>query len=234
MTRPLLWFLIAAVTTIFADQLIKETVSRRLATSGPLVDDHYLVVQTPQEAWVPARAVLSGEFTLASATTIDQIARHHTRILGGLPPDPDELLPPGTHLQVMNRKIALWDGVVELKYLENRDASFGLSTKTVGLGLYGLALIGAAIFAACAMMLYWAPRDRAEYPLGLGLVGGGSLANALDRTFRTGVIDYVSVADFPLFNFADVAIVIGGALLIFQLAEWIIWRRFAPAAGLVD
>lgn len=228
MLRPLAWFLVAVLATVLLDQAVKEGASRRLAKSEPAGLHHYLVVETSPDTWEPTRTALDEEFAFSSDAEIDHIARHHTRILGGRIPDPDELLPPGTHLQVLNRDIVLIPGVLKLEYLENRRAAFGILTARAGIGVSGLALIGMAIFAACSLMLYFAPRDRAEFSIGLGLVGGGSVANAIDRTFRGYVIDYVSVVDFPTFNVADVAIAIGGALMLFQLAEWILWDRYGP------
>jgi len=51
----------------------------------------------------------------------------------------------------------------------------------------------------------------------------GSLCNLIDRVFYKGVIDFIilSYADmsWPVFNVADIAIVIGVGILIFQLEE---------------
>ena len=64
--------------------------------------------------------------------------------------------------------------------------------------------------------------------VGLGLVAGGTLGNAYDRLVHQAVIDYVSIPNFHTFNFADVAIGLGGLLMLFQLALWLVWSRFHP------
>ena len=56
---------------------------------------------------------------------------------------------------------------------------------------------------------------------GLGLIQGGAIGNVIDRAFRDGdgflagaVIDFLEIGDFwPVFNIADVAIVVGGIVV---------------------
>ena len=57
--------------------------------------------------------------------------------------------------------------------------------------------------------------------LSLGLILGGVFGNLLDRIFYQSVIDYLSFTffgwDFPVFNFADISIVIGVLLILLEL-----------------
>jgi signal peptidase II len=57
--------------------------------------------------------------------------------------------------------------------------------------------------------------------LGLGLVLGGALGNLVDRLVRDGsgflggaVIDFIDFQWWPIFNVADMAVTIGGVLLV--------------------
>jgi signal peptidase II len=58
-----------------------------------------------------------------------------------------------------------------------------------------------------------------------GLVAGGALGNVIDRLFRGdgfmrgAVIDFIDFQWFPIFNVADMAVNVGGALFI-------IWSLF--------
>ncbi|MDP4692080.1 MAG: signal peptidase II [Ilumatobacteraceae bacterium] len=57
----------------------------------------------------------------------------------------------------------------------------------------------------------------------VGLVAGGAAGNIVDRLFRGeawlrgAVVDFIDLQWWPVFNIADAAICIGGALLVFTL-----------------
>ena len=57
--------------------------------------------------------------------------------------------------------------------------------------------------------------------VGIGLVIGGAIGNVLDRLFRAGdgflggaVVDFIDVQWWPVFNVADMAITVGGVILV--------------------
>lgn len=56
--------------------------------------------------------------------------------------------------------------------------------------------------------------------LGLGLFLGGALGNVVDRVLYGEVVDFfdVRIINYPIFNTADTAIVIGGIVLV--LTSW--------------
>ena len=60
----------------------------------------------------------------------------------------------------------------------------------------------------------------------LGLVLGGALGNLVDRAFRDGsgflggaVIDFIDLQWWPVFNVADMAVTIGGVLLVLTASK---------------
>ena len=89
-----------------------------------------------------------------------------------------------------------------------------------------------ALIIVCAIG-YWARKITSRsWGLVLGLVLGGSLGNLTDRIFRTGtshgffrgeVIDWISLPHWPIFNFADSAIVLAAVL-----ASLLSIRNIAP------
>ncbi len=52
---------------------------------------------------------------------------------------------------------------------------------------------------------------------GLGLAIGGATANLVDRLWWDGVIDFIDVEFWPVFNVADLAIVAGLALAVWSI-----------------
>ena len=69
------------------------------------------------------------------------------------------------------------------------------------------------------------------YTPAVGLIIGGALGNVVDRLFRSpgwfrgGVVDFIDVQWWPIFNVADIAVTVGGTLLLLSTL-----RTTAPAA----
>jgi len=56
-----------------------------------------------------------------------------------------------------------------------------------------------------------------EYALSMGLLLGGALGNLYDRFEHGGVVDYIywhCWFDYPVFNYADIVVVIAVAILL--------------------
>jgi signal peptidase II len=71
--------------------------------------------------------------------------------------------------------------------------------------------------------------------ISVGLIIGGAIGNVIDRLFRSpawlrgAVVDFIDLQWFPIFNVADMAITIGGALLV--LASWLAGRHLEAVSG---
>ena len=109
-------------------------------------------------------------------------------------------------------------GFLDLVMVWNRGISYGLLAQNSSLGRW--LLITLAFVVAFGLWL-WAVRART--PLGAaatGLVIGGALGNGIDRVVHGAVADFFLVHAFDfnwyVFNVADVAIVIGVVLLLFD------------------
>jgi lipoprotein signal peptidase len=101
----------------------------------------------------------------------------------------------------------------------NRGISFSLFARDSAAGQTALL---ALTLAATGLLAWWLMRTRSVLPaVGLGLIIGGALGNAIDRIAHGAVIDYLDLhalgRHFFVFNAADAAINIGVALLILDL-----------------
>jgi signal peptidase II len=101
----------------------------------------------------------------------------------------------------------------------NRGISFSLFARD---SAAGEAALLAVTLAATVLLAWWLIRARSALPaVGLGLIIGGALGNAIDRLAHGAVIDYLDLhalgRHFFVFNVADAAINIGVALLILDL-----------------
>ncbi len=113
--------------------------------------------------------------------------------------------------------------VLRISYTRNDGGAFGI----LG-GQSGLLLIGSAVAVAFVLwMLLHGPPARTT-ALGCGLILGGAAGNLLDRLIVGDVVDFLDLEFWPLrqwpvFNAADIAIVLGVAVLFLA--------AFRPDAG---
>ncbi|MGY3713990.1 signal peptidase II [Sutcliffiella cohnii] len=68
------------------------------------------------------------------------------------------------------------------------------------------------------------PKDQMIFGIALSLMLGGAIGNFIDRLLRKEVVDFVNTYiftyDFPIFNVADSALVVGvGIVLVLTLLE---------------
>lgn len=114
----------------------------------------------------------------------------------------------------------------QLVYVQNTGAAFGIGANS-GSALVPLLLNGGAILVFMMVAIYSlkSPINERLLQTGLHLILGGAIGNLIDR-FRFGsVVDfldfYVVIGGrehhWPAFNVADSAIVVGIALLFFDM-----------------
>ena len=113
------------------------------------------------------------------------------------------------------------DFIFEITYTQNTGAAFGL-LKSASNAFLVIAFIASAVI----IYYYRHVHPRAlMIRVAMGLQLGGALGNAIDRVTRGFVVDFLHVYyepvgfDFPIFNVADSAVVIGVALLILLLGR---------------
>jgi signal peptidase II len=104
-------------------------------------------------------------------------------------------------------------GVLHLTYAQNTGAAFGILRDS------GLLLGVLSLLFLLVLILFGAttPLSSRGVRLALGAGLGGALSNLLDRFSRGYVIDFIDFRVWPVFNLADVAIVVGLGLLCLRL-----------------
>lgn len=97
-----------------------------------------------------------------------------------------------------------------LSYVSNPGAAFGILPDQRGLFLV-------LAFFVLASVLYLALKiagERMILQYALGFILGGTLGNLVDRLFRGRVVDFLDFRVWPVFNVADMALVVGALLLL--------------------
>ncbi|EHM91897.1 signal peptidase II [Coprobacillus sp. 3_3_56FAA] len=102
-------------------------------------------------------------------------------------------------------------------YAHNTGVAWGMFAGKLGL------FIVVAIIAAVVMIVFFRKTKSEEVltRFGLVLTFGGMIGNLVDRIFLGYVRDFIDVIifnyNFPIFNIADMAVVIGVALIIVEI-----------------
>lgn len=98
--------------------------------------------------------------------------------------------------------------ILELDYVENRGAAFGMLQ---GRRIYFL-VIAAAVFFLFAWLLLKLPPEKKyrKIHIALSFILAGAVGNTIDRGARGYVVDFIyfKLIDFPVFNVADIFITV--------------------------
>jgi signal peptidase II len=87
-------------------------------------------------------------------------------------------------------------------------------------------IIGIVALVVIVILLVSVGRSSSRlYPLAVGLIVGGAIGNLIDRLFRDpgwlrgAVVDFIDVQWWPIFNVADIAVTVGGVLLLYTSVQ---------------
>jgi signal peptidase II len=123
------------------------------------------------------------------------------------------------HVSPAHRPIRVLGGLIYVEQARNSGAAFSVGT--------GATVMLTAISVVVVIVIVRAARRMTSpaWAISLGLILGGAVGNLIDRFFRAPspgrghVVDWISAfgpdgARWPIFNLADAAIVVGGAVAV--------------------
>ncbi len=121
------------------------------------------------------------------------------------------------YLAIINLKnhptVVLWDGVLELNYLENRGSAFGMLQNQK----FFILFIGVVFLAVILFFLFKLPEEKkfCTVHILLSAIVAGGVGNMIDRLRFDYVVDFISfvLIHFPIFNVADCYIVVATIVL---------------------
>ena len=111
----------------------------------------------------------------------------------------------------------LINGVLELNYLENKGAAFGMLQNQKAFFIF----VAVVILSVICYVIYKIP-DNKKYRILhilLSLIAAGAIGNMIDRIRLNSVVDFIYfvLINFPIFNVADMYVTISTAVLVILL-----------------
>lgn len=118
--------------------------------------------------------------------------------------------------------------ILSMTYVRNYGAAFGI--------LQSQTLLLTAVAGSVVWLIWYNRRRLQDYSklsrLGLAIALGGVVGNAIDRLRLGYVVDYIDFHVWPVFNLADINIVLGALLL--GIGIWLEDRRSSRRKSIVE
>lgn len=124
----------------------------------------------------------------------------------------DQLVKYFVEVNLLGKSIKVIDNILNFSYVQNTGAAWGIFSENSW-----ILLISVPIFIILiGIYVYKTHKGRIELALG-AIIVGGAIGNYIDRLFRGYVVDYIDFHIWPVFNFADICIVLGCILFIISV-----------------
>ena len=127
-----------------------------------------------------------------------------------------------SHRLSLHDSIPVIPGFFRIVHAENPGAAFGLFADSPAEWKVSLLILFSLIALVIVSVLLWKNSHRlTSTGIGLALILGGAVGNLWDRLVSKHVVDfllfYIGRYQWPAFNVADSAIVVGAGLLVFEI-----------------
>ena len=121
------------------------------------------------------------------------------------------------HLSVLHLKnqtdISLVKNVLDLKYLENKGAAWGIfQNQIIFFGILTVVIVLAIIYVFARLPFI---KHYVFFRITLILLTAGAIGNFIDRMINHYVVDFIyfKLINFPIFNVADIYVTCAAAML---------------------
>lgn len=116
-----------------------------------------------------------------------------------------------------NKPFIIINGILELNYLENTGAAFGVLENQKAFFIF----VAVVVLSVIGYVLLKTP-DHKKYGIlhvSLSLIAAGAIGNMIDRVRLNYVVDFIyfSLINFPIFNVADMYVTVSTAVLMILL-----------------
>ena len=116
-----------------------------------------------------------------------------------------------------NKPFIIINGILELNYLENTGAAFGVLENQKAFFIF----VAVVVLSVIGYVLLKTP-DHKKYGIlhiSLSLIAAGAIGNMIDRIRLNYVVDFIyfSLINFPIFNVADMYVTVSTAVLMILL-----------------
>jgi signal peptidase II len=126
------------------------------------------------------------------------------------------------HRLTMHDSITVIPGFFRIIHTENPGAAFGIFADSPSQWKIALLILFSVVALLIVSALLWKTSHRmTSTGVGLALILGGAVGNLWDRIVSRRVVDfllfYIGHYQWPAFNVADSAIVVGAGLLVLEI-----------------
>jgi len=115
-----------------------------------------------------------------------------------------------------HESIPVIENIFHITFVRNQGAAFGIFQ-----GQTAFLIAVTVIIIILLIGVYWKlARQNNILTIGLALQLGGAVGNLADRIRFSYVVDFFDFRVWPVFNIADIAIVIGVIIVAWQILVW--------------